>query len=260
MTPGGLQQRRGDRRRPAATETSSSSLYDAPAPTDQVGGFPGFVSLEAANAAGARVVDPVNWVKIDNPGETEIGTHLFEKFTKGLEHHTMEFARVTTRMAYSLFQEAHVAERDALEARGDVQLMEAVKGASKAESDAQTMKLFYTDEISKLRRINDCNTVKFMSATGVTMDKWDGNVDALRKLLLKHETETATRQLAAPVYSRRPALSQLKPNQTPKPPPVVIDLTVKPAATPKGTPAQIKKESEGAEEADMDTEDVTKVA
>ena len=256
MTPGGLQQRRGDRPRPVATETSHSSLDDAPAPTDQVGGFPGFVSLEAANAAGSRVVDPVNWVKIDNPGETEIGTHLFEKFTKGLEHHTMEFARVTTRMAYSLFQEAHVAERDALESRGDAQLMEAVKGASKAESDARTMKLWYSEEIAKLRRVNDCNTVKFMSATGVTMDKWDGGVDALRKLLLKHEQDTATQRMAAPVYSRRPAVSKPKPTEKPKAPPVVVDLTVKPAAGPRGSPAQIKKE---AEDAKMDSEDATTV-
>ena len=249
VTPGGLQQKKGDKARPCATETSHSSLDDAPHP-DPVGGFPGFKSMEAAATAQSRVVDPSTWVKIDNPGETEIGTRLFEKFSKGLEHHTMEFARGTSRMAYSLFQEAHAAERDALEARGDAQLMAAVMGASQAAADSETMKLFYDDEINKLRRVNDTNTVKFLSATGVTMDKWDGGVETLRGLLTKHEKETATRMQDAPVYSRRPVQS---PTQVTKPKPAHIDLTRKPAAPPKEKSVPTKKEAEGAEEEAMET-------
>ena len=173
----------------------------------------------------------------------------------------MEYARVTTRMAYSLFQEAHVAERDALEARGDEQLMEAVKGASKAEQDAATMKLFYLDEIQRLRRVNDLNGVKFMSATGVTMDKWDGGVDSLRKLLLAHETTTAIRQRDAPVFVRRPVGPKPDPGATANPEaapvkkPVDISLKVKPDVTAKVTDALKPKPKgpESGEEADMET-------
>ena len=173
----------------------------------------------------------------------------------------MEYARVTTRMAYSLFQEAHGAERDALEARGDAQLMEAVKGASKAEADAATMKLFYEDEIQRLRRVNDVNCVKFMSATGVTMDKWDGDADSLRKLLLAQEAKAAQRQRDAPVFARRPVgpkpdpTAIATPAAAPAKKPADTSLRVKPDVTAKVTDA-LKPKLKGPEsgdEADMET-------
>ena len=80
--------------------------------------------------------------------------------------------------------------------------MEAMKCASKAESDSLAMKEFYINEIAKQRRENDMNNIKFVTATGVPMDKWDGGVDSLRKLLLQHEEEVATRRLAAKTYTR----------------------------------------------------------
>ena len=235
--------------RPAETVTSHSSLGDGPSPSEKaVLDFPGFVDLDAAQTAMGRMVDPQTWVKIENPGKTEIETRLFEKFSKDLEEHTLEFARATTRMAYGFYQEAHVAERDALEARGDEQLMEAMKCASKAESDSLAMKEFYVDEIAKLRRQNDSNNIKFVTATGVAMDKWDGGVDSLRKLLMKHEEEVAVRRLKATTYTRVPRVVN------PAPAPVVkSSLQVSPAVTVKVTAEVNKTVDEGAGAGEMET-------
>ena len=120
--------------------------------------------------------------------------------------------------------------------------------------------LFYNEEVAKYRALNDANQLKFIGATGVMMDKWDGGVDSLRKLLLAHETTTAARRLASKVFVRRPAGQKQNTPIQPKPKPVDISLKVKPDVIAKVTDALNPKEPEDAGEAEMDTEEASKIS